>query len=280
MLARPVVMTGMLGAAVGVPYAIHNPPDEWPAWPTQQAAPVAEQSIEAAGAPAPAVKSLPSVQGPQFPNSLVYESPMPLEGGGFYSIEQVLRMDITKDWVYQHWARKSTGLSEPDLFGIRVPLVTGTGMADLAGSLSYYFNGQGQVDKLRFRGVTADTSRLVALAQQQYGLTWQPPRVPGEQLLQSRAGDKVVSQLRTFPEPVLWSTKPHGSFGVDLEFNRPGSNRFVDSLGPRLQVPEATAQAPPPAPEPQQASASPGAPAGASGPQLQNAQRPDFRWPN
>ncbi|MCA9241617.1 MAG: hypothetical protein KDA37_15510, partial [Planctomycetales bacterium] len=156
-------------------------------------------------------------------------------------------------------------------------LVTGTGMADLAGSLSYYFNGSGQVDRIRFRGTTADTTQLVSYLQRQYGLEWQSPRVPGEQLLQARSGDRIVSQMNTFPEPVLWSTRPHGSFRVELELNRPGSGRFVEQPGPKLAVPEPkqVAQAAPPAQEaPREAAASESAAA------LEHARRPEFRWPN
>lgn len=281
MLNRPIVMTGMLGAAVAGPYVATNAPDNWAQWQAPPASTAADtQDASPADATAPATAA---ISGPEHPNALLYESPTRLEGTGFYSLEQVLRMDISKNWVYQHWARKSTGLADPELFGIRVPLVTGTGMTDLAGSLSYYFNGAGQVDRIRFKGVTADTSSVVALMQR-HGLAWQAPRVPGEQLMQARSGDQVVSQLRTFPEPVLWSTKPHGSFGVELELNRPGSGRYVENLAPPLKLPgqdQSVVASQPSAPAPQGAvakGAAPPSPAESATPQ--SARRPDFRWPN
>lgn len=277
MLRRPLMMTGMLGAAAGVPYAVSNAPQDWQQWIPQQPAQVDPQAAPVSQPPVAGPQPLRPIDGPQFPNSLIYESPAPLEGAGFYSMEQVLRMDISKQWVYQNWARKSTGLADPELFGVRVPLVTGTGMADLAGSLSYYFNGAGQVDRIRFRGTTADTSRLVSFLQRQYGLQWQSPRVPGEQLLQARSGDQIVSQMNTFPEPVLWSTRPHGSFRVELELNRPGSGRYVEQPGPKLIVPEpkqTVAQEAPveKADKPPVAAETAGA--------LEHARRPEFRWPN
>lgn len=267
MLTRPVVMTGTLGAAVGVPYAVHNLPEEWPAAIGAQTTAPVEPSATLASSPPPIVPS----QGA--PNRSLYADPSSLTGMGFYSLDQVLRMDITKEWVYQHWTRKSTGLADPELFGVRVPLVTGTGMSDLAGSLSYYFNSSGQVDRIRFLGTTAETTQLISLAQR-HGLQWQTPRVPGEQLLQARSGDKVVSQLRTFPEPVLWSTKPHGSYGVEFEINRPGSGRYVDQTGPKLNVPP-----------PKEIAEAPKADAKAADEQkaesstVQHAKRSDFRWP-
>src|SRR5690606_11819068 len=115
------------------------------------------------GQPLPAPQPAP----PENPTAIIYQSPAPLEGIPTYSLVEVLRMDITQDWVYQRWARKSVGLGDPDLFGIRVPLVTGTKMHDLAGSLTYYFNRAGQVDRLSFRGRTGDTRQLVDLITRQ-----------------------------------------------------------------------------------------------------------------
>ncbi len=279
-------MTGMLGAAVGVPYAMNNAPEGWEEWLPNQSPPAAVSVESAPPIPSPYGGQSPYGSLPQpgsrqpFPGEILYASSTNTLGAtGFHPMEQVLRMDVNKQWVYQQWERKSTGLADPGLFGVRVPLVTGTGMNDIAGSLSYYFNEQGQVDRIRFKGTTADTNRVIGLAMHQYGLQWQTPRVPGEQLLQARAGDEVVSQLRTFPEPVLWTNKPHGSFGVEMELNRPGSGRFVDLTGPKLVVPPPAPVAAPPAAAP--ATAEPAAKATtASGPGPQKAKPSDVRWPD
>ncbi len=146
-------------------------------------------------------------------------------------------MDITKEWIYQRWARKSTGLADPELFGIRVPLVTGTGMSDLAGSLSYYFNAQGQVQHISFRGRTGDTTQLIQLLTSRYRLK-QMPAAPGEQLYQVLRRGRVQSELRTRPEAILWSTSPHNSFLVSLELERPGSNRTLPQRSLPLKIPK------------------------------------------
>ena len=65
-----------------------------------------------------------------------------IDGAQFTSVAQVLRFDVTKEWVYQNWSRKSTGPTDVGLFAIRVPLVMGTQMTSLAGSLTYYFDAQ------------------------------------------------------------------------------------------------------------------------------------------
>ena len=292
MLPKPLVMTGVLGAAVAAPIALTEGPKHWPGMgggaPTQATAAAEQQPPEL---------QRPDISSPEGPGALIYQSPAPIEGVGFVSVAQMLRMDVTKEWVYARWARKSTGLGEPGLFGVRVPVVTGTAMTDLAGSLSYYFNQQGRVDKIRFHGRTADTTQLVQIAQKQFGMKPQPS-LAGEQLYQTPSSGYALCELRTRPKPVLWSTSPHDSFEVDLEINRPGTGLYVwrRPVEPNLPAsPEpqsakspppvqAAQQSPPPAATPdatsQQATTDASGEAGKKRPGLSNAQRPTFRWPN
>jgi hypothetical protein len=155
-------------------------------------------------------------------------SDVPLEGVPVYDLGEVLRMDVTQAWVYSRWSRKSTALADLNLFGIRVPLVTGTGVDDLAGSLTYYFNPEGRVQRISFRGRTGDARKLVSLMVARYGLRLQTPEIPGEQLYQVRWNAKPISELRIRPAPVIWASAPHASFLVELELERPGSGRFVE----------------------------------------------------
>lgn len=180
------------------------------------------------------------------PGSLIYDSPTPLEGTRFHSLAEVLRFDVTRDWVYRTWARKSTGLGDPELFGVRVALVTGTKLSDLAGSLTYSFNARGEVQHIAFRGRTADTTPLVQFLVSTY--KFEAVAAPaGEQLYQIPRGGRVQSELRTYPEPVLWTTAPHGSIAVELHLERPGSNRTLPPRTPQLQIPEVASTAVPPA---------------------------------
>jgi hypothetical protein len=182
-------------------------------------------------------------------------SPTPNEGTRYHRIAEVFRFDVTREWVYQNWGRKSTGLSDPAMFGVRVALVTGTGMSDLAGSLTYQFNAQGQVEHISFRGRTADTTEILQFLVSQYKL--QRMDAPaGEQLYQVRSGKQVYSEFRSLPESVLWSNSPHGSFGVVLELGRPGLNRPLAPQTPRLEIPQVATTTPPPPPAEQTASGS------------------------
>ena len=78
-------------------------------------------------------------------------------------LDEVLRFDVTVDWITRHWPRVSTGLPQVQLQGYRVPLVTGTKLSDVAGSLTYYFDSRQQAQRITLRGTTGDPRALVAL---------------------------------------------------------------------------------------------------------------------
>jgi hypothetical protein len=250
MLSRAASAPLLLAASVGVPYVASNV-SAWnsqlgtPAPTVAAADPAAAPGAPGAGAaaaagvaapsPAPATVAAPAVKPlvpQQGPGSTLFPNQTPLEGVPTYSIADVLRMDVSKDWVYGRWPRKSTALAELDLYGIRVPLVTGTKLHDLAGSLTYYFGADGRVKRISFRGRTGDTTQLAAIVHQRFGLQAMPTTIAGEQLLQYRDGDKVLSELRTRPAAVLWSSSPHESFAVELEIQDPATARPMVAPAP------------------------------------------------
>ena len=240
MAGRPLMLATLLGASIGVPYVVSQT--------SQSPSPQSQPGSVPATAPKPSWSSWsPFSFGSGSANSPLqptYENLAPIQATRYHSIQEVLRFDVTKEWVYQNWARKSTGLGDPQLFGIRVALVTGTRMTDLAGSLTYQFDAQGQVQHISFRGRTADTTPLIQFLTSTY--KFQRMEAPaGEQLYQVRSGKSVYSELRTRPESVLLETSPHGSFGVVLELGRPGSNRVLTPPTPRLEIPQVSTPAPP-----------------------------------
>jgi len=240
MRLRTVLLSTALGSAVAVPYYLGGP--------SETASSLS--SLWGSASPPTAAGDGGSFQGGSelalggagIPSSLEGDptsrpaAKVPLEGMPVYDLADVLRMDVTQSWVYSRWSRKSTALADLDLHGIRVPLVTGTEVDDLAGSLTYYFNAAGQVQRLSFRGRTGDTRKLVTLVVARFGFRRQPPRFPSEQLYQVRWNGKPISELRIRPAPIIWAHAPHASFEVTLELERPGSGRF-------LQLPEPPAVA-------------------------------------
>lgn len=237
MFSRILSVPLMLGAAVGVPYVATNGPNIDGLFATSDGPAPAESNEELLRKQLAQPGHMPTHQGP---GAKLYPTATPLEGMPAMSLHEVFNMNVTKEWVYQRWARKSTALSELGLFGIRVPLVTGTQLHDLAGSLTYFFDRTGRVQRISFHGTTGDTSQIVMLAAQQFGLQQQATPVSGQQLLQIRRNDQVFSELRTRPAPVLWDSSPHDSFAVDLDLQHPNATTPLPSrLAP---LPNATAQ--------------------------------------
>src|SRR5688572_8560559 len=105
-MSRLFIIAALLGVTIGLPYVLDRlssggspggaaPPPQATA-PTSPAAMYAPAAGELSG-------PLPSL------GSLVHSNTALLDGTRFHSVQQVLRFDITKEWVYQNWSRKSTG---------------------------------------------------------------------------------------------------------------------------------------------------------------------------
>lgn len=245
MFSRLLSVPLLIGAAVGVPYLATNGPSDGlfgSGSATDSAASPAESYAALMNQMPPGQVRPPATQGP---GATLYPTETPLEGFPTTSLNEVFNLNVSKEWVYQRWARKSTALSELGLYGIRVPLVTGTQLHDLAGSLTYFFGDNGQVNRISFHGTTGDTTQLVRLVAQQYGLQQQTTPIAGEQLFQIKQQNQVFSELRTRPAAVLWASSPHDSFSVDLELQRSGTATPLPSRLPPLPVVKA-----PPPPQP------------------------------
>lgn len=237
MIVRRLALAGLLGGAAAGPYVASQAPDAWEnAWgPSSTAAQVEGQPTD----PLAGIGGPPDLSAPGGPGSPIYKSPASLAGPVGLPLERALDWNVTRNWVYEHWARKSTGLADPTLYGVRVPLVTGAGMTDLAGSLTYYFDRTGALQRIRLHGRTADTSRIVQLAASRFGMQQRQPLSAGDQLFQAVVGDKLRGELRTRPDGTLWATSPHDSFDVKFEVTRPGGEYTVKPQVPKFEIPSA-----------------------------------------
>ena len=142
-----------------------------------------------------------------------------------HPLEDALRFDVTTAWVLSNWPRVSAGLAELNLQGYRVPLVTGTTDADLAGSLTYYFNPQQRVARITFFGTTGDTRKLVALLESRYGFKRIVTPEPNLFVYQVKSWSwgQVTSELRMRPASVVRSDVPNARFEIALLIDRPKS---------------------------------------------------------
>lgn len=241
MAPRPVIIASLLGASVAVPYVT----SQTKLGKTEASKPLSvTQAANSPGAPI-MPGAMPSLG---VPGQMPAYNPR-LDGAQFNSVGEVFRFDVTKEWVLQNWSRKTVAPTDVGLMSIRVPLVTGTQMSSLAGSLTYFFNAQGQVEHISFRGRTGDTRPLVQLLTQSY--QFQPVEgSPGEHVYVVGSAGQLQSELRTRPEGIISSTSPQQSVHVELEFARPGSQRYLPARDTGLQIPQdaESAVTPPPAP--------------------------------
>ncbi len=141
------------------------------------------------------------------------------DGPPVMSFGDLLRFDVTPEWVLDSWSRVSTHLAELDLEGLRVTTVSGTGLHDVAGALTYYFDRQRQVQRIAFHGTTGNAQQLVALATQQFGLRQEAAL--GHGLFLGPAAETPLGILRVEQAPVVRSQDAYGRLRVDLELNRP-----------------------------------------------------------
>ena len=82
---------------------------------------------------------------------------------------EIFRFDMSPQSIAQRWIRVSTGLGDARRQGYRVPLVTGNAESDLAGSLTYYFDGHPKLRRITFLGTTGNPQRLVEFLGKHYG---------------------------------------------------------------------------------------------------------------
>lgn len=137
-------------------------------------------------------------------------------------LEDVLRFDITPGWIVARWPRVSAGLADMKLIGYRVPLVTGTEEDDLAGALTYYFDGQHRLQMITFEGTTGNVQKLVALVGTRFGLARRITNHPQVFVYERPGPDRrPESELWIRPAPVMQADDPHHRFRVSLTLRRP-----------------------------------------------------------
>jgi hypothetical protein len=141
-------------------------------------------------------------------------------------LDQFFNFGITKGWIRGRWDRVSTQLGSLDLQGFRVPLVTGTQLDDLAGSLTYYFDNEQQLQRITFQGTTGDIGRITQLLATHYGMAHKPTDDPAVVLVEAerRWGAKPISQLRIRDAAVTTSADAHRRFQLALVLERPAES--------------------------------------------------------
>ena len=142
-----------------------------------------------------------------------------LVGGKVNDLRDVMRFDVTPDWVLQRFSRVTTVLADTRLEGMRVPIVTGTRPDDIAGTLSYYFDGNERLQRVTLHGFTGDPRRLVSAMKTHYEMDREPSLEAG--VFTKRWNGEPVHFLRMTHAPVVYSDAVHQKYTVFLELNQP-----------------------------------------------------------
>jgi hypothetical protein len=148
--------------------------------------------------------------------------PSASEGFPTPSLAEVLRFDVSVEWILQRWPRVSTGLPYLQMQGYRVPLVTGTSLTDLAGSLTYYFNAHQQAVRIAFRGTTGDPRVLVGLLTSRHHFARRLTNDPGVVMFEAvDASNQPIGSLKIRSAQVIKVDQPYSRFEIDLAMDRP-----------------------------------------------------------
>ncbi|MEN6556905.1 MAG: DUF6690 family protein [Thermoguttaceae bacterium] len=217
-IKKSILYAGGLALATGIPFTMYSAPDMAKsvqrAWVhATTASTPAKTSTNVVTEPAPAGAARPIAAAATNPNSLA-AMPMP-------RLDEVLRFDATVEWVMQRWPRVSTGLPYLQLQGYRVPLVTGTSLDDLAGSLTYYFNAHQQVQRITLRGTTGDPRSMVGLLADRYRFTRRLTNDPSIVLYETvNTSNQLAGSLKIRSAKVVKSDQPYSRFEFDLVIDR------------------------------------------------------------
>lgn len=180
------------------------------------------------GAGSPAFVSSPPLDDNSLglaPNLVVGLDELKLEGVPVADFGELFRFDITPDWVTQRWSRVTTVAAENGWQGLRVPVVTGTQVDDLAGSLTYYFDSLNSLQRITFKGATGDARRLIAWTTRVAGLKREPTLAA--ELYTRRWSGRPTSVLALQRQPVMRSDAAHGRLEVLLELSNPKNRAGV-----------------------------------------------------
>ncbi len=214
LLTRRFILVPMLvGAAVSVPYFL-NASDPF-------------RPVKKFFASAPAPKQGPpkvEVDGTGFTkrqDSPVADLGLPkAEVAPAFKAEDVLDLDTTIDTIFARWPMVSTGLAELQLYGYRVPLVTGIEPHDIAGSLTYYFDEANVCQRLAFEGTTGNADKLIQLLSKKFEMKRQAADGPAVYVYRSNWNGQATSELRIRPVAVVRADQPHRRFEVSFYLSR------------------------------------------------------------
>ncbi len=143
----------------------------------------------------------------------------PLTNPGIRDFRQFLRFDISPGWVTATFPRVTTVLSNVQMDGLRVPVVTGTSVTDFAGTADYYFDRNQQIRRIILQGACGDPSVVASMLLENYGLKNEPSL--GGHLYTGRWNNRITSVALIQPAPIVYANDNYHKFSLFIEINQP-----------------------------------------------------------
>ncbi|MBI3463031.1 MAG: hypothetical protein HY000_08235, partial [Planctomycetes bacterium] len=219
MLNKGWMLIAMLAAAAGLPYLFSSG--------AGREAATEEQASEASDADqhrsSVNAKELASLIRPEGADS------RPVEGRPIADLGEILNFSVTPAWIMDRWPRVSAALSELDLHGYRVVLVTGTEPSDVAGSLTYYFTPKQKLQRITLFGTTGDPGKLIAYLTTKHNFVRVYSPDPATAVYQVPFSGTILSELRIKPAQVLRAGDSLTRFELAMTMERPPTDgTFMD----------------------------------------------------
>ncbi len=140
-------------------------------------------------------------------------------GGRIADFNTVFQCGAPRSWVQRTYGDISETV-DGQREGLRVSLVTGNRLEDVAGSLTYWFDRQGRVEQIYFQGVTGNPAKLASFACRSQKMV---ARQHDRDALFIRTGkDGPQHLLHISRKPLVNVSTLHGRYKVTLELNRQG----------------------------------------------------------
>ncbi|PQO43347.1 DUF6690 family protein [Blastopirellula marina] len=231
MIRRNLTYAAIMAACFGGPYSYYSPEARETVqslWNQASAYIPSGAKSESGDKPAVSIEAKPQLDTPppDQPNPFITPSltgsdaaNLPVAGPPVQDFLEVFNFNVDSRWVTMRWPRVSTTLADLNLEGLRAPLVTGSQYDDLAGSITYYFDRDGHVQRITFQGSTGDERRLVGMLTQHFGFKHEPTLDAGLYLVKWNGDPTSVLMLRS--ANVVSASQPHARLSVSLEINRP-----------------------------------------------------------
>ncbi len=213
--SRPAQFAALLSAAVGAPYVYYNGVGGNGNVPTHALEQTGVLTGYASGIQgSPSATSNPYGSPAYTPSTLVA-----VTNPAIRDLRHFARFDVTPGWVTGTFPRVTTVLSNVQMDGLRVPVVTGTAPSDFAGTVDYYFDRNQQLRRILLQGYCGDPTNLTAILLQSYNLKVEPSL--GGHLYTSRWNNRVTSLAMIQPAPVVYANDAYRKYTVFIELNQP-----------------------------------------------------------